>query len=140
MLTKKQILEAQDRQIEVVLVPEWGGEVFVRNITGYERDAIEASVAGTEGKADLRNYRAKVLSRAICDPEGKRVFDDEDVVALGNKSGLVLNRIYEVAQRLNGMRAEDVEETAKNSSSDQSEDSGSSSLTDTVEQSPNSNG
>ena len=46
-----------------------------------------------------------------------------DVKALGKKSSLALNRVFEVAQRLNGLTERDMEELAGNSKSDRSDDS-----------------
>ena len=37
MLTRKQILECADIPTEIVKVPEWGGEVLVKGLTGAER-------------------------------------------------------------------------------------------------------
>ena len=44
MLTKDQILKSDDLPSEEVSVPEWGGSVMVRSMTGYERDQFEQSV------------------------------------------------------------------------------------------------
>jgi hypothetical protein len=59
----------------------------------------------------------------MVDENGERLFQEEDTFPLGGKSAAALDRIFTVAQRLNGLRDEDVEELAKNSSGDQSEDS-----------------
>ncbi len=128
-LTKDQILQAQDIMFEDVPVPEWGGTVRVVTLTGNERDAIEASMIVGKGKnkdVSLANLRAKVVARSVVDEEGKRIFEDEDIAALGRKSAAALNRVYEVAQRLSGITQEDVDELTKNSEAAQSDDSGSS--------------
>ncbi len=128
-LTKDQILQAQDIMFEDVPVPEWGGTVRVVTLTGNERDAIEASMIVGKGKnkdISLANLRAKVVARSVVDEEGKRIFEDEDIAALGRKSTAALNRVYEVAQRLSGITQEDVDELTKNSEAAQSDDSGSS--------------
>ena len=38
ILDRASILGSDDREIERVPVPEWGGFVFVRNLSGAERD------------------------------------------------------------------------------------------------------
>jgi len=43
-LNKEQILRADDLKTEEVDVPEWGGSVRVRVLTGTERDAFESSI------------------------------------------------------------------------------------------------
>lgn len=128
-LTKDQILAVDDTQYEDVPVPEWGGTVRVKSLTGKERDGLEASLIVGKGKnsnVNLNNLRAKLVARTIVDEDGKHIFSDEDITALGAKSAAALNRAYEVAQRLSGITQEDVEELTKNSETAPSADSGSS--------------
>ena len=125
ILTRDAILQAEDLPRELVEVPEWGGAVYVRSLTGTERDAFEFSIVeqrGRSAKMNLRNIRAKLVALSIVDGEGNRLFTDTDVKALGQKSAAVLDRLFAVAQRLSGLRDEDVEELAKNLESDQDDD------------------
>ncbi len=116
-LTKEQILAAADLPEEVVDVPEWGGKVLIRGMTGAERDAFEESVMVTRGnnrELNLRNFRAKLVALSIVDPVTKeRMFSDNEVAELGKKSARALQRVFEAALRLNGMTAESVEELTK---------------------------
>ena len=126
LLTRDEILQVQDLPTEQVHVPEWGGDVLVRALTGAERDRFEQSIVEQRGKStrmNLQNIRAKLVALTVVDEQGNRIFKDEDVKWLGNKSAAALDRIFEVAQRLSGLRDEDVEELAKNSESDLSDDS-----------------
>ena len=45
-LNREAILAAEDLPRELVEVPEWGGAVYVRALTGAERDQFEASKIG----------------------------------------------------------------------------------------------
>lgn len=120
LLTREAILNAADLVTEDVEVPEWGGTVRVRGLTGSERDAFEQSIMEQRGRdvaLNLRNIRAKLVALSVVDEQGRRVFSDDDVKALGQKSAVALQRVFEVAQRLSGLRSEDVEELAKNSES-----------------------
>ena len=126
LLTRDAILQVQDLPTEQVHIPEWGGDVLVRALTGAERDRFEQSIVEQRGKntrMNLQNIRAKLVALTVVDEQGNRIFKDEDVKWLGNKSAAALDRIFEVAQRLSGLRDEDVEELAKNSESDLSDDS-----------------
>lgn len=114
MLTKEQILSALDLKTETVNVPEWNGSVNIKTMTGTERDAFEQSVVEGE-KTDLSNIRARFCSVVIVDDEGKRLFSDADIVALGKKSGKALGRVFDVGQKLNGLTKEDFKELEKNS-------------------------
>ena len=125
-LTKEQILKQDDLKREQVDVPEWGGSVWVRTLTGTERDQFEGSVIERRGKDtafNYRNLRAKLAVLTIVDEKGTRLFTDDDVAALGLKSSAALDRVFEIAQRLNGLSRQDVDELAKNSGSVPSEDS-----------------
>lgn len=114
ILGKNLILSAVDLKSEDVPVPEWGGDVRVRSLTGAERDAFDTSLLGKDGKRNLGNIRARLLALTIVDENGDRVFSDDDADQLGAKSAGVLERLFEVAQRLNGMGAAAEEEIAKN--------------------------
>jgi hypothetical protein len=119
-LTREQILSADDlKQVEVV-VPEWGSgaTVLVCTMTGTERDAYEASIIDTSGEdaqVNRVNARAKLLVQTIIGDDGARLFREEDIAALGGKSGAALDRVYEIALRLNKITEKDAEELGKNS-------------------------
>lgn len=131
-LGRDAILSASDLQTEEVQVSEWGGAVLVRGLTGSERDAFEEASLHRYGKngknkeINLKDFRARLVSWSIIDGDGKRVFTDTDVPALGRKSASALQRVFDVCSRLSGLSESDVEELVKNSPSDQSDDSGSS--------------
>ena len=132
LLTREQILEAQDLPYEET--EAWGGTVGVQGLTGKERDAFELSCTerkkGKGGKETvtmkLDNVRAKLVARSVVDgPGGSLIFSEADVHALGNKSALELQRVFDVARRLSGLTDDDLEELSKNSESDQSDSSSS---------------
>lgn len=111
-LTREQILAADDIKRQAVKVPEWGGDVFVKVMTGEERDAFELDTLA-EGR-DRRNIRAKLLARCLCDDNGKRLFTDAEIAALAAKSGGALNRLFDVAIKLNRIGNDEIEELEKN--------------------------
>ena len=116
-LARDEILQAHDIKTMVVEVPEWGGRVLVRGLTGTERDEFEESVIETRGKSThvkLRNARAKLVSLSIVDSDGERIFTEGDIDALGKKSAAALDRVYQVAARLSGISNDDLDELAKN--------------------------
>ena len=130
MLDRQTILAASDLPQETEPVPEWEGEVIVRGLTATDRDAYEESIykfreEGGKAKASMSliNARATLVVRCLIDEDGKRLFSDADAVALGKKSSVVVDRLYEVARRLSGMSDGDIEELAGNSETAPSEDS-----------------
>lgn len=110
-LTKEQILSANDLKTELVSVPEWGGEVLVTSISGHAKDKLELSFTN---KATIENVRARIVALCIVDENGELMFNDSDIVKLGRKSASALDKVFEVAQRLNAIGDEEVEKLAKN--------------------------
>lgn len=115
MTIRDTILQMQDIQTEPVAVPEWGSPpLFVRGMTGAERDSFEAACL-KDGKTDVSNVRAKLAVRCLRDGEGNHIFRDEDAPALGAKSAAALDRVYTIAAKLCGIGSKDVEELSGNS-------------------------
>ncbi|MEW6223198.1 MAG: hypothetical protein AB1627_01075 [Chloroflexota bacterium] len=128
LLSRDAILAAADYVTADVAVPEWGGTVRVKGLTGRERDSYEASILSGKGKnrdINLRNARAKLVVMAAIDEAGNRVFDDADVVALGQKSALALQRVFDKASELAGLDDEAIENLTAELGNDPSGDSGS---------------
>jgi hypothetical protein len=116
-LNRDAILKAEDYKIEEVEMPEWGGTVFVRSLTGAERDQYEASMATLDKKGNVRdihmeNIRARLVALTVCDETGQRLFGDTDVKALGEKNAAALERVFQAAQRLSGLTKRDLDELA----------------------------
>lgn len=141
LLTRDQIINAEDVHTEDVEVPEWGGAVRVRGLTGRERDEWEASIAVQRGGRmvpDLANMRAKLVVKCCLDDEGKRIFTDMDFNMLGDKSGAAISRVYEVAARLSGLTEQQVEEMVEDFGETTSGGSASNSQNGSASQSKNS--
>lgn len=119
-LSADQILGADDLRSEDVEVPEWGGVVRVQGMSGASRDKFESSMLndGMDGVSKdkaLDNYRARLAAFCMVDGEGKRLFRSEvEVRRLGEKSADALSRVADVATRLSGLSAGDVEELTGN--------------------------
>lgn len=116
ILNKDLILAADDMKTIDVEVPEWGGSVRLRTLTGGERDKFESDSIdqrGKNNKMNLVNLRARLVSLCAVDEGGKRMFGDSEVTKLGAKSAAVLDRLFQAAQELNGMTQKDVDELAE---------------------------
>lgn len=129
ILSRLDILASEDLATEKVRVPEWGGSVIVKALSGVERDAYEAGIfssgAGITAEYNLQNIRAKLAARTMVDENGDRLFSDADVARLGLKSAAALDRVFSVAQRLSRLTASDVKELTVQLGNDQSAASGS---------------
>lgn len=113
ILTRDQILSVDDLKKERVSVPEWGGDVFVRSLTGTERDRFEDHCSKAQGKS-CEGIMALLVALTVVDEHGQRLFTEADIAALGQKSARALGILYETAGRLNAISGKDVEDLAKN--------------------------
>lgn len=114
MSLKQTILGAKAEKPKEEWVEEWGTTVYLRVISGIERDSFESEVIGG-GVVNLHNISAKLLVRSLCDENGVRVFDDADSDSLGQQSSRVLRRLYEKAKKLNAIFEDDIADLKKNS-------------------------
>jgi hypothetical protein len=123
-LTRDEILGADDLKSESVEVPEWGGTVTVRELTGTERDTWESSVVKTNGAKvtiDSQNMRAKLAALCIVDEKGERMFTEKDAIALGKKSAAALDRVVDVARKLSRIGEDELADLGKDSGSTKSD-------------------
>ncbi|MCZ2155742.1 MAG: hypothetical protein LC114_17895 [Bryobacterales bacterium] len=127
-LTREQILNVNDIERKEIEIPEWGGTVWIRQLTRGEQDAYlkrqmggakvkagKKDIAGEFDAASIYGHDTWLCSRGICDEEGKPLFNEKDVDALAKKNGTAIGRIAQEIVQFSGM-AEDlpVEEEAKN--------------------------
>ena len=110
MLSKADILGAQDFKIESVDVPEWGGTVYVKSLTSRQRDEMERRVTGKE----MDNLRALFVVWCVCDEKGAPLFDESDLEAISNKSGAATGRIFNKIMELTQFSDDDLEDLTKN--------------------------
>jgi len=109
MLTREQILSRVDLRTETVEVPEWGGEIRIRELTARRRSEFE-KLAEQHGD----DYAVAWLVAESCvDEAGQRIFSQEDIEALREKSAAALLRIFHQAAQINNLG--NLESTVKNS-------------------------
>jgi hypothetical protein len=104
---------------ELVAVPEWGGDVWVRTLSASERDQLEMEWE----KSKRIHFRARLVYYCACDEQGADLFKQEDIAILGAHSTAAITRVCDVAFRLNKFTREDIEELEKKSVNGQSVDS-----------------
>lgn len=117
MLSRDDILGADDLARELVHVEEWGGDVYVRCLTGAERAILQTGFEAFPEQDTLQRsmfYRDCLVILSLCDHENKPLFTWDDRDALLMKSSHVLEKLFLVALRLNRLRSEDVEILTKN--------------------------
>ena len=99
LLTKAQILQAQDLKTERLTVKEWGGDVQIQSLTGEKREKLD------EVYQDYENNKGKIrathISLSIIDENGEQVFAPEDIEALAKKNSSIIYGIYDRVLELN---------------------------------------
>lgn len=108
---RAQILESEDLQTEIIAIPEWNGvKIELRGMNGLDRARFMQKVAqGGEG-VNFENWYPELIIATAHDPEtGTKLFERADKDALNRKSGSALSRLGDVAARLSGLGASDVE-------------------------------
>jgi len=124
LLNREMLLQRDELQIEKVELTK--GYVYVREMTGKEKDTWEKSLmkqkpSGNKNRpidyeVDIEGFRAKLAVVTVCDADGILLFKPQDVQTLNSMmSAGNLDKIITVAQRLNRISEEDKEEILKNS-------------------------
>jgi hypothetical protein len=117
VLTREEIFAAKDTKIEAVEIPEWGGTVYVRSMSGRSRDRFDASQFDpATGKAIARtdDFRARYAVLVVCDEAGNLLFTDADIPLLTERSSIALGKILDAGLNVNGQTQDAVEELEKN--------------------------
>lgn len=137
LLTREALLQKDDLKVEKVELSK--GYVFVREMTGHEKDVWEQSMLkqkpsgnknkGVEYETTLEDFRAKLAVVTVCDADGNLLFKPEDAKVLNKMmSATNMERIVTAAQKLNAISEQEKEEILKNSEADQTDNSNSSSV------------
>ena len=114
LLSREAILTAADLKTVDVDVPEWGGTVRVRAMTGTQRDAFGKSLLGPDGKYAGAGYSARLAAASIVGEDGGLLFTQNDIEVLGDRSSAALDRVVAAANKLNALESGAVEEAKGN--------------------------
>lgn len=132
LLNFDDIIASQDKEYQDVEVPEWGGTVRIATMSGEDRDRWELSMMQADDssergfKLNFDAYsRVRLVAMCLVDDNFNRIFvTKEQIEKLSQKSGKVMDLLYDVAQRVNGITDSDIDDLEKNSESAQNGDSG----------------
>lgn len=100
ILSREDILNANDACIEVVEVEEWGGSVRVKAISAKDREILEKEFSATNLPP---NMRARLVAMSVVDSNNNNLFTYDDIEALGKKNATAIDKIFTVAKRLSKM-------------------------------------
>jgi hypothetical protein len=103
-------LGADDLGFKFLNVPEWKVNLYIKKLMASERESWEEH---TE-KAKYKKTRERLVVATCFDADHKQVFSLADMEALSQKSAKAIDRIFDCALALNGMRKKDLEEAEAN--------------------------
>lgn len=141
ILTRDQILNSKDIETKAVSVPEWGGEVLVRALSLKEANEWRKSMLKPVPTVDKKSGKTTIdlqfdqqlaemanvwmVSIAVVDESGNRVFSSADIEALSGKSLAPIARIVETVMEISGLNQKAADDAEKNSEPNPSESSSS---------------
>ena len=112
MLTRDQILALSDVVIQKVVMPEWGGEVFIRTMTGEDFLLLESMRPGKDGED--KDSLEKTIVLCTCNELGERLFTEADIPTLKKKSFASLQRLAAAILAHNSLTTEGLDDAEKN--------------------------
>lgn len=118
-LDRESIIRRRPLKLEKVHVPEWGGDVYVREMTGAERDWLDSQMYDPKTKdvslLNVPNYRATIAALVLADENGALLFTKHDIPFLSSQPARGLERVMEAGLRVSGMSDTAVDDAEKNS-------------------------
>lgn len=128
MLSREAILNKVDIEIKEIPVPEWGGSIFIRQLSRGEQDTyLKRQYGETRLKQDSKaknqeisavniyGHDAYLCVCGICNEDGTPLFKQTDIEDLKKKNGAVIGRIAVEIVKFSGMAGDiPIEDEVKN--------------------------
>lgn len=115
---RNKILASDDIETELIEVEKWGVKIEIKGMSGLHRAQFLQGFSKEDGSVDYeRLYPFLVIATAYDPDTGEKIFSDDDVPALNQKSGKVLETLGQAALKLSGMGADSIAQEGKGSSS-----------------------
>lgn len=132
LLNRNQILEAKDIKTKVIPVPEWGGDIMIKQLSAKEYNDITMNMVNirkmaakqlsSKKNADenledainelaIKNQKILLIIKSVVDENMKPLFTEADMELLYQKNTNVIDKIIAEIEEFN---ANSIEETKKN--------------------------
>lgn len=121
-LNKEEIFGLVDIKTKEVEVPEWGGSVFIKQLSRgqadeyfsrrFSKSALKQSgrkQSEVESDVQLFGHDAWLVAQGVCDENGNRLFSNADVKKLEEKNANAIGRLVVEIVSFSGM-GQDVEQ------------------------------
>jgi hypothetical protein len=116
-LSREELLAIKPHAVAVEI--EGHGKVYLKGLDAKERDDYEQSLIerGPDGRSRSKehqeNIRAGLVLRCVCDENGERLLADDDLLALGQVDGAIIDKLWDEARKLSGMAIEEIDVRAE---------------------------
>jgi hypothetical protein len=115
LLDKAAFFAAEDLKHEDVPVPQLGGSVRIRVMTGAARDAFnEYMQSFGDSKRPASAINAALLVQTCVDESGAPMFTMDEIDMVRDKSAAALDVMAAAAMRINGLGISAADDAAKN--------------------------
>ena len=120
-ISRETLLTPMPVQREWVELPEFGAEegVWVHGLTARELNLHRGRLMNKDytgvSRAAAQMQRERLAIRSMRDDQGNKILTDADIEALGAWPSAILERVFDVCNRLNGTSDESDEPAVKNS-------------------------
>lgn len=129
LLSREQILEAKDIQTKVISVPEWGGDIMIKQLSAKEFSDITINVVNIKkvaakqlarkgddiedaiNESVIKNQKILLIIKSVVDENMKPLFTEADLELLYQKNTNVINKVIAEIEEFN---AASTEESKKN--------------------------
>lgn len=116
-LGRDDILAVEDTATKLIDIPAWGNDgipaqVYIRSVSGRERDDLEQVARGKNKNLD--NFRARCASLFLSNEHGTALFNSGDIPLLGKKCAAALDAILTEGLKFNEMDDEAADRAEKN--------------------------
>lgn len=114
-LTIGNILGKEDKTAECLYIPEWDGNVYLRNMSAKERSEMEdLFIKVQETKKDTGRFRCELIRRTLVDAAGNIMITDDAIAThIMSKNALAIEKIFEKACEMNAFRQRDIDTLKK---------------------------
>ncbi len=109
MTLRETLAALSERKIVRLEEPGWPGPIFIREMTGRERDAYEAWLIKPDGSVNQDDYRARSALAVMCDEDGQRLSVESDLELVASIGTSALDVIVTRGRKLSWLGAEGIE-------------------------------
>ena len=102
-LSKEAILLKSFRK-EKLSVPEWGGDVYIRHVSGKQREAVQSQAKKVKDGGPEMAFASELLAMCLCDESGAALFAPDEIPTL---EGAMIERLALHCVKVNGLGKQD---------------------------------